>query len=114
MHALPWSDVIIRDVETMQPVENRKKGLINVINPCAYSYAGVSILQDDMARIVADDGCPCGRCGKYIEVIGRTQGAEAKGSWGVNCRNDKKVKIDFPFKLNAIFFLIHFIVVYWK
>ena len=78
-HVFPWIDVIVRDVETLEPVEVGEKGLINVINPLAHSYAGVSVLQDDIVRIVMDDGCPCGRRGKVIEILGRAEGAEAKG-----------------------------------
>ncbi|MFX1258226.1 MAG: hypothetical protein ACFFAN_10225 [Promethearchaeota archaeon] len=78
-HSLPWQDVIVRDVETLEPVEVGEKGLINVINPVAYSYAGVSILQDDIVRVKMVDDCPCGRKGKVIEVIGRVEGAESKG-----------------------------------
>ncbi len=78
-HVLPWEDIIIRDVETLEPVEMGETGLVNVINPIAYSYAGVSILQDDIAKITMEDNCPCGRRGKVIEIIGRAQGAEGKG-----------------------------------
>lgn len=79
MHIMPWGDVIVRDFDTLEPVEVGERGLINVINPMAYSFAGVSILQDDVVRVVAEDGCPCGRRGKYIEVFGRAQGAEGRG-----------------------------------
>lgn len=78
-HVLPWQDVVVRDVETLEPVEMGEKGLINVINPIAHGYAGVSILQDDIVRITMEDTCPCGRKGKIIEVLGRAEGAEAKG-----------------------------------
>jgi len=78
-HTYPWQDIIVRDVETLEPVEMGEKGLANLINPLAHSYAGVSILQDDIVRIVSEDDCPCGRKGKIIEVIGRAEGAEAKG-----------------------------------
>ncbi|MHA1341554.1 MAG: LuxE/PaaK family acyltransferase [Promethearchaeota archaeon] len=78
-HVYPWIDVIVRDTETLEPVKKGEKGLINVINPLAYSYAGVSILQDDIVRITHEDDCPCGFKGKTIEVLGRAKGAEAKG-----------------------------------
>lgn len=78
-HVYPWIDVIVRDTQTLQPVKKGEKGLINVINPLAHSYAGISILQDDMVRIVHEDGCPCGLRGKTIEILGRAEGAEAKG-----------------------------------
>ncbi|MBD3350215.1 MAG: hypothetical protein GF364_01890 [Candidatus Lokiarchaeota archaeon] len=78
-HIPPWADVIVRDVDTLEPVEDGEKGLLNIINPAAHSYAGVSILQDDMVRVVMEDGCECGRKGKVIEILGRAKGAEAKG-----------------------------------
>jgi hypothetical protein len=78
-HCFPWADIIVRDVETLEPVEMGEKGLANIINPLAHSYAGVSILQDDIVRIIGEDECPCGRKGKIVEVIGRAKGAEAKG-----------------------------------
>ena len=78
-HIFPWNDVIVRDVETMEPVPIGEKGLMNVINPSAYSYAGVSILQDDIVRIIGEDTCPCGRKGKIMEIFGRAEGAEMKG-----------------------------------
>ncbi len=78
-HCLPWQDVIVRDTETLEPVGIGEKGLINVINPSAYSYAGISILQDDIISITMEDECPCGRKGKVIELYGRAEGAEARG-----------------------------------
>ncbi|MFX1238830.1 MAG: hypothetical protein ACFFAS_13285 [Promethearchaeota archaeon] len=78
-HLLPWQDVVVRDVESLEPVEMGEKGLINVINPCAHGFAGVSILQDDIVQITMEDDCPCGRKGKILEIIGRAEGAEAKG-----------------------------------
>ena len=80
-HVFPWIDVVARDVETLEPVETGEKGLINVINPLAHSYAGVSILQDDIIRVTMDDGCPCGRHGKVIEILGRAEGR----SQGLRC-----------------------------
>lgn len=78
-HLLPWQDIIVRDVETMEPVGIGEKGLANVINPIAYSYCGVSVLQDDIISIVMEDECPCGRKGKVIEIHGRAEGTEARG-----------------------------------
>jgi long-chain-fatty-acid---luciferin-component ligase len=71
-HVPPWADVIIRDVETLIPINNGEKGLLNIINPLSHSYAGVSILIDDMVRIFPDP-CPCGRYGKTIEVFSRAR-----------------------------------------
>jgi len=78
-HCLPWQDIVVRDVETLEPVEMGEKGLINLINPIAYSFAGVSILQDDIAKITMENECPCGRQGKIVEIVGRAEGVEARG-----------------------------------
>lgn len=72
-HVPPWADIIIRDVETLLPVENGEKGLLNIINPLTHSYAGVSILIDDMVRVYPEKQCPCGRYGKTIEVFSRAR-----------------------------------------
>jgi long-chain-fatty-acid---luciferin-component ligase len=69
-HIPPWVEIIIRDVETLQPAALGEKGLITIYNPLAHSYAGVSILQDDVARFYLEDQCPCGRKGRTLEVFG--------------------------------------------
>ncbi len=79
LHVPPWGDLIPRDFKTLEPVKSGEKGLANIINPLAYSYAGVSIMQDDVVRITREDGCPCGNHGKTFEVMGRAEGAESKG-----------------------------------
>ncbi len=89
-HIPPWADVIVRDFTTLEPVKVGEKGLMNVINPMAHSYAGVSILQDDVIRIVKEDGCQCGRRGKIIEMFGRAAGAEAKGC-GAQLADETKI-----------------------
>ena len=70
MHVPPWVEVIVRDVETLKPKKIGEKGIFQIINPMPFSYAGVSILQDDVIRILPEDQCPCGRHGKTIEVFG--------------------------------------------
>lgn len=78
-HVPPWGEVIIRDPETMAPVEEGEKGLINLINPLAYSWPGISILLDDVATLVSDKKCKCGRFGRTIDQIGRAVGSDARG-----------------------------------
>ena len=71
-HVPPWVDLIVRDVENLVPVPAGEKGIFNILNPLAHSYAGVSLLQDDVIRILPEEEgkCPCGRKGKRIEVFG--------------------------------------------
>ena len=64
--------VVIRDVDTMEPVGYGKAGLVNLISPLVESIPLVSILTDDLG--VLHRGCECG-CGieaPYLEIIGRT------------------------------------------
>jgi hypothetical protein len=70
MHVPPWIEIIVRDVETLKPKKVGEKGIFQIINPMPFSYAGVSILQDDVIRILPEKQCPCGRHGTMIEVFG--------------------------------------------
>lgn len=79
IHPTPWIHLIPRDFETLKPVGVGERGLVNIINPLAYSYAGVSLLIDDVAIKVREDGCPCGRRGPTYKILGRAKGAEGKG-----------------------------------
>ncbi|ADL53843.1 acyl-protein synthetase [Clostridium cellulovorans] len=81
-HVPKWGKVIIRDIKTLKPLYNPgDRGFVQILN--AYgtdSFAGASILVDDIAEIVSMDQCPdCNKYAMTIKVIGRVKGAEAKG-----------------------------------
>jgi hypothetical protein len=81
-HVPSWGRVIIRDIKTLEPLHKEgERGLIQMLN--AYgtsSYAGASIMVDDMAEIVSEERCPeCGEEVMTIKIIGRVKGSEAKG-----------------------------------
>ncbi|KHD38429.1 acyl-protein synthetase [Clostridium acetobutylicum] len=81
-HVPTWGRVIIRDVKTLEPLNKPgDRGLVQVLN--AYgtsSFAGASILVDDIAEIVANDFCPeCKHEGMTFKIVGRVKGSEAKG-----------------------------------
>lgn len=81
-HIPKWGRVIIRDVKTLKPLHNpHDRGLLQMLN--AYgtsSFAGASILVDDLAEIVSNNKCPeCGKEGMVIKILGRVKGSEAKG-----------------------------------
>lgn len=70
-HVPIYSRVIIRDVNTLQPVKNGKIGLINLLTPMIDSMPLISVMTDDLG--VLHDGAECG-CGiktPYFEIIGR-------------------------------------------
>ena len=81
-HALPWARIILRDPQTLEPVERPgERGLLEVVTPYGVdSYAGVAILVDDVLELVeAKEGPGCQLADHWYQFIGRAQGAEAKG-----------------------------------
>ena len=79
LHASIFSDVIIRNMKDFSVCKNGETGSIQVLSTLPESYPGHSILTEDMGRVLGEDDCPCGRKGKYIEVIGRMKNAEVRG-----------------------------------
>jgi len=73
-----WSEVIVRDPFTLQPLEPHgdtpgAPGLLQFITPLPHSYPGISLLLDDVGRIVTRGA------GTRFEVLGRARGAEIRG-----------------------------------
>lgn len=78
-HASEWSDIIIRDVESLCPLKNGISGLIQLLSIVPESYPGNSILTEDLGTIYGEDDCGCGRKGKYFKVHGRVKNSEIRG-----------------------------------
>ena len=68
-HVPVFSRVIIRDVNSLKPVENGTPGVLNLISPILSSAPYGSILTDDIA--VLKDDCSCGIKSPYVDIIGR-------------------------------------------
>lgn len=79
LHASAYSDVIIRRAVDFSPCEIGEKGIIQVVSMLPESYPGHSLLTEDEGILLGEDDCPCGRKGKYFEVIGRLKNAEIRG-----------------------------------
>jgi len=73
-----FSEIIIRDFQTLQPVKDGKEGLIQILTPLPNSYPGISILTEDVGRIISR-GNLNGRNGTHFEIIGRASKSEARG-----------------------------------
>lgn len=70
-HVPIYSRVIIRDVQTFQPLPHGKVGLVNLITPLFRATPILSVMPDDLG--ILHDGCECG-CGidsPYLEILGR-------------------------------------------
>jgi len=79
LHAPIYSDVIIRDPITLQPLPDGQPGLVQVLSCVPTSYPGHSLLTDDLGVIrgVDPDGTDMG--GKCFEILGRVPKAELRG-----------------------------------
>jgi len=74
-----FSEVIIRDTQTLLPAPNGTPGIIQVISLIPHSYPGHSLLTEDMGVIEAEDGDVDGWNGAGLKVLGRVPRAELRG-----------------------------------
>lgn len=79
LHASIFSDVLIRNYRDFSLCPIGQKGIIQVVSALPRSYPGHSLLTEDEGVILGEDDCPCGRKGKYIQVLGRMAQAELRG-----------------------------------
>lgn len=79
LHASTYSDVIMRRAKDFSVCDIGEKGIIQVLSPMPKSYPGHSLLTEDEGVQLGVDDCPCGRKGKYFQVIGRLKHAEIRG-----------------------------------
>lgn len=79
LHAPVWADVIIRRAKDFSVAAVGEAGLIEVVSVLPRSYPGHALLTEDEGRLLGEDDCPCGRKGKYFEVLGRVKRAETRG-----------------------------------
>ncbi len=77
-HTSIFSDILIRG-KNFDILENKKKGLIQLISLLPTSYPGHNILTEDIGEIIGEDNCKCGLSGKYFLVHGRAKEAELRG-----------------------------------
>lgn len=79
MHASKYSEIIIRDLKTLEPCVHGETGVIQVFSSLPESYPGHAILTEDIGWIESDATCACGRNGTAIHVEGRLPLAELRG-----------------------------------
>jgi phenylacetate-coenzyme A ligase PaaK-like adenylate-forming protein len=78
-HAPAYGEVIVRSPLTLEPVAPGELGLVQVCSVLPTSFPGHLLLTEDLARVVAYDGCPCGRRGISFRFAGRVPKAEVRG-----------------------------------
>ena len=79
LHASIFSDIVARRAKDFSVCDYGEKGILQVVSVLPESYPGHSLLTEDEGIILGEDDCPCGRKGKYFEIIGRIKNAEIRG-----------------------------------
>lgn len=70
-HVPIYSRVLIRDVDTFEPVDFGKPGLVNLITPLVNSAPLLSVMTDDLGILYDGRQCGCGVETPYLEILGR-------------------------------------------
>lgn len=79
LHASIYSDIIPRRYTDFSPCEIGEPGILQMVSVLSHSYPGHSLISEDEGVLLGVDDCPCGRKGKYFEVLGRIKQAELRG-----------------------------------
>jgi len=85
-HAPTFGDVLVRDALTLEPVEVGEKGIVEVCSILPTSFPGNLLLTEDLAQVLAYDGCPCGRRGISFRFAGRVPKSEIRGCGNIQSK----------------------------
>lgn len=77
LHVPIYARARIVDPESLRELPEGTPGLLHLMTPYLSSYPSISLLTTD--RAIVRSGCPCGRKGRYIEILGRAGLAKHKG-----------------------------------
>lgn len=77
-HVPVYSRLIIRDVETLEPLPYGEAGFANFITPHLLSVPAVSVLMGDMAVLHPAEECSCGIKSPFMEIKGRAGTSKGK------------------------------------
>lgn len=83
MHIPIWSRVVMRDVETLQPLGYNEPGFINFISPLVSSMPISSILMSDLGVLYDGKTCGCGietPCFKVLSRVGKNKSCAVTAS----------------------------------
>ena len=78
-HLPYWAEIVIRETDTLDPVQVGETGLIQLMNCLPLAGPNHSVLTEDLGRLVGENGCPCGRFGRTFEFVGRAPRSEVRG-----------------------------------
>lgn len=89
-HVPAFAEVLVRHPLTLEEVSKGEQGIVQVCSVLPTSFPGNLLLTDDLAEIIAQDGCPCGRRGTCFRFAGRVARAEMRGCGNIE-RTRKRV-----------------------
>ncbi len=78
-HGPAFGDVIVRNPLTLETVAAGEHGIVQVCSVLPTSFPGNLLLTEDLAQVIAYDGCPCGRRGISFRFAGRIPKVELRG-----------------------------------
>ena len=78
-HSTDFSNVVIRDFGSLDPVGHEIEGFLQTLSTVPKSYPGHSLLTEDIGVTHGIDDCSCGGGGIYFSVKGRIPKAEIRG-----------------------------------
>ncbi|MCI8649774.1 MAG: acyl-protein synthetase [Anaerotruncus sp.] len=79
LHVSTFSELFVRRADDFSLCDIGEEGILQVQSILPKSYPGHSLLTEDRGVLLGNDGCPCGRRGKYFQVLGRLEFAELRG-----------------------------------
>ncbi|MHA1378990.1 MAG: LuxE/PaaK family acyltransferase [Candidatus Helarchaeota archaeon] len=76
-HCPDYARVIIRDIDSLEPVKEGGRGLLEAITPFGVNGSiNMAVIVDDIVELISKTKCPeCGNEGATFRVIGRTKDA---------------------------------------
>ncbi|MFX0138265.1 MAG: hypothetical protein ACFFDN_31780, partial [Candidatus Hodarchaeota archaeon] len=76
-HCPDYARIIIRDLETLEPVKEGERGVLEAITPFGVNGSiNIAVMVDDIVELISKNKCPdCGYEGATFRVIGRTKEA---------------------------------------
>lgn len=74
-----FADVLARDPATLRALPDGQEGMLQFVTPLPHSYAGISVLTDDLGVVTARDGVFGALRGTAFRVLGRVAQAEVRG-----------------------------------
>jgi hypothetical protein len=91
-HGPAFGDVIVRNPLTLEPVVAGEHGIVQVCSILPTSFPGHLLLTEDMAQVLAYDGCSCGRRGISFRFAGRIPKAELRGCGNLESKRSAMIK----------------------